>query len=231
MDKKETALKKNFSKNNFLILFYIIFTIFGLIMLFHPQILMIRISYGLSILSIIIGIVFIVSYLISNSYLSIDQYGFSLGVLFVILGICAFFKAKEFAQSILTMIGIILVISSVLKLQYAVDLKVLEDKIWTFFIAIAGLVGICAILILIYPFHSTNDQMFFTYIVLTADGIISLSSIIYLSFRLKHFLKNTKQEASIQEQELKQEQTNETNKTNKTNETNTQQNEEHDTKA
>lgn len=198
MNKQKMEDRNSLSKNNLLILFYIIFTIFGLIMLFNPEIAMLRISYGLSILSIIIGIVFIVSYLISNSYLSMDQYGFSFGVLFVILGICAFFKANELAQSILTMLGIILVISSVLKLQYAVDLKVLEDKIWTFFIAVAGLVGICAILVLIFPFKTLNNQMTFTYIVLTADGFISLSSMTYLSIRLKHYLKkNTSKDSKV----------------------------------
>jgi len=188
---KKAVEKNNFSKTQFLTLLYVIFTVFGFLMLFYPQISMIRISYCLSIFAIIIGIIFLTRYLITGSFQNIDQYGFSVGVLFIVLGICALFRAQDISNYFITIIGIILIISASIKLQYAVDLKVLQDKIWSFFLVVSVLIGLCAMLVLIFPFSENKNQSFFTYTVLTSDGIISLLSMIYLSIRIKRYSKKT----------------------------------------
>lgn len=167
----------------------IINVILGVVMLFVKQIEIKTLCYILITLLIILGFGLIIKYLMTESYKNINQYGFSVGTLFVILGICGLLKVDEVAGYFIVCLGIWLLASAVIKLQYALDLKALKDMAWGFLLVVSAVIAICAICVIINPFSEDTYHTYFTYIVLTADGILSLISTTYLALRIKKYAK------------------------------------------
>lgn len=177
-----------------------IFIMMGLLLLFVPQIQMITIAYVISAVAIVLGIVLIVKYFLLEAYHNMNQYGFSVGSLFVIIGVCAMVKAETVSEYFLLCMGILILVSAIVKLQNALDLKALEYRIWTVFLGIAVIILISAIVIILNPFSRAGDLEHFTYIILVADGALSLISTLFLSFQVRRYQKSMLQfENSVKE--------------------------------
>lgn len=164
-----------------------IYIFMGLLLLLIPKIQLITIAYVLSAASIVMGIALIVKYFLAEAYRNMNQYGFSVGSLFVILGVCAMVKAEVVSQYFLLCMGILLLVSAIVKLQNALDLKALDYRIWNVFLGIAVLILICAVTVIMNPFAETGDLEHFTYIILIADGTLSLISTLCLSFQVRKY--------------------------------------------
>ena len=165
------------------------FIVLGLLLLFVPQIKPVYIAYVLSIAFVVVGIIWIVQYFLTESYRNINRYGFSAGTLFVILGICAMLKAEAISGYFLLCMGILILVMGVVKLQNALDLKALKDPAWKAVLGLALAVIICAVIVILNPFQKMEDLAHFTYIIMVADGIFSIISILCLAIRLKKYEK------------------------------------------
>ena len=60
------------------------------------------------------------------------------------------------------------------------DLRALADRAFAVFLGLAVVLVICAAVILVDPFSSVETRNHFTYLILIADGIMSLVSTTYL---------------------------------------------------
>lgn len=161
----------------------------GLFLLLFPGAQMIQIVYAIGILLIVAGIISIVRYFMTESYRRLNCYTFSAGALMVVLGICALLRAEIVSSYLIICLGIWLLASGVIKLQNALDLEAMKDKAWWVILLLAVAVMICGAVVLLNPFADRNDLNFFTYIMLVADGALSLFSVIYLTIRLRRFQK------------------------------------------
>lgn len=170
-----------------------IFILMGILLLTVPQIQIVTIAYILSTAAIVLGIILIVRYFLSEAYRNMNQYGFSVGSLFVIIGVCAMVKAEAVSEYFILCLGLLILVSAVVKLQNALDLKALEYRIWTVFLGIAIAMLSCAVVILIAPFAKPEDLEHFTYVILIADGAFGLISTICLHRQVKRFEKSMKQ--------------------------------------
>lgn len=179
----------------------VIFIALGLLLLFVPQIKPVYIAYVLSIAFVVVGIIWIVQYFLTESYRNINRYGFSAGTLFVILGICAMLKAEVISGYFLLCMGILILVMGVVKLQNALDLKALKDSTWKAVLGLALAVIICAVIVIMNPFRKTEDLARFTYIIMVADGIFSIISMLCLAIRLKKYEKNKDMENKDMEAE------------------------------
>ena len=177
-----------------------IFIMMGLLLLFVPQIQMITIAYIFSSVAIVLGIIMIVKYFLTEAYHNMNQYGFSAGSLFVIVGVCAMVKAETVSEYFLLCMGILILVSAIVKLQNALDLKALDYGIWTVFLGIAAVILVSAIIIILNPFSKAGDLEHFTYIILVADGALSLLSTLFLTFQVRKYKKSMTQfENSVKE--------------------------------
>lgn len=167
-----------------------IFIVLGLLLLLVPQIKPVYIAYAMSIAFVVVGIIWIVQYFLTEAYRNINRYGFSAGTLCVILGICAMLKAEAISGYFLLCMGILILVMGVVKLQNALDLKALEASTWKAVLGLALAVMICAVIVIMNPFQKTEDLARFTYIIMVADGIFSIISILCLAVRLKKCEKN-----------------------------------------
>ncbi|MCI5493031.1 MAG: DUF308 domain-containing protein [Lachnospiraceae bacterium] len=174
-----------------------IFAGLGLVLLFVPQIQILTVIYLLGGVFIITGIVFIVQYFLKEAYRNMNQYGFSAGTLLVILGSCMMVRAGQVAEYFILGMGIFLLIAAVIKLQNALDLKALGERIWVLFCLLAAAIAVCALIIILDPFTQPADRNHFTYIILVADGVFTLISMLFLMLRVKKYQK-TKNDEKVQ---------------------------------
>ena len=178
------------------------------ILLFVPQIQAIHICYMICAVIVILGIYMIVRYFMTDSYRNLNEYGFSLGTLLVVLGICGMIKAQNLAAVFIICIGIILLFSCIIKLQYAMDLKRISDPVWVVLVIVTIALTCCSIAVLLNPFSDASLYHQFTYYVLLVDSMLSLLVILYLMIRLKIYqkkeIKDQKKRAE-EEEKAKQE--------------------------
>ncbi len=169
----------------------LIYLLLGIMLILIPDLQMEYVCYGISIVLVILGIVFIVKYFLTESYKNLNQYGFSIGVFLVIIGICTLLRNEQMAKSFQFYIGVCILLTAIVKLQNAMDLKALKDRAWSVIFVVSIVIMACAMLIIINPFSDRNYEVALTYFSLLFDGVISLFSYNYLAFRIK---KNEKKQ-------------------------------------
>lgn len=174
------------------------------LLLFVPQIKLIYICYFLCGITMVAGIYMIVRYFMTDAFRNMNEYGFSIGVLTVILGVCGLIRADKLAGSFVVILGIALVCSGIIKLQYAMDLKRMKDMVmWYALLAISIAVIAAAIFVILQPFAG---QLWFetaTWYAMLIDGGLGILTVIYMAIRLKLF-KNAEVKAAKKAEEESQ---------------------------
>ena len=163
----------------------IIYILFGLAMIFVPQFKEIYIIYIAGAIFVVFGIVMIVKYFLTGSYRDIGKYGFSAGVLCVLIGILMLVRTNQIAVYFSLFLGICILLTAIIKLQNAVDLKSMHNKGWFVFLLIALVFLVAAILIILNPGGKVSQYKDVVYYILIADGVINIISPIYLIFAIR----------------------------------------------
>lgn len=158
---------------------------FGIAFLTLPQLRAEQFCYLLAGGLILLGILKVGEYFIRECYKNVNQYGFSIGVFVIILGICVIIRIQQFAEIFNLCLGIGILLTAIIKVQNAMDLRALEDRAFAVFLGLAVVLVICAAVILVDPFSNVETRNHFTYLVLIADGILSLISTTYLIIRTR----------------------------------------------
>jgi uncharacterized membrane protein HdeD (DUF308 family) len=185
---------------NAMILFSTLFALLGILLICVPQITFLTLCYVCCGVLAAFGIFMIVRYFLKESFRSLNQYGFSVGVLFVLISMCALVKAEIVSSYFIPCLGVLILVSAVFLLQDCLDLIVMKDVLWLLWLILAVLFAVVGILVLFYPFSSTDVQHQFCYYALAADGIVCLLGTLYLHFRIKAFeKKEAKQKEAPQE--------------------------------
>ena len=166
-----------------------IFIVVSVLILFVPQVGVKDICYFICGLVVVLGIYMIVRYFMTSGYERLNEYGFSEGVLFVLLGICGLVSADRIALSFLTALGILLLLSGVIKLQYALDLKCMEDRAWIGFFLVTILLLGCSVSVILNPFQDVKFYQNYTAYVMLADGVAEIVNILYLNIRTRAYQK------------------------------------------
>ncbi|MBQ3792970.1 MAG: hypothetical protein II798_01575 [Lachnospiraceae bacterium] len=175
----------------------------GAALLFVPSLQLVYIIYGFLSLVVIAGIIMMIRYFMTNSYKDFNAYGFSEGTLLVILGICGLIKATALESVFYTGIGLVLIFSCVIKLQYTLDLSRMGDKLFYLLLVLVLVLTGCGIAVLLNPFTDPAKYTSFVHLLLLIDGAFSLLFMLYLALRIRAY---TKKEAKEQENKEKLEQ-------------------------
>lgn len=184
----------------------VIFIAVAALILFVPRIEVKDICYFICGFVVVLGIYMIVRYFMSAGYERLNEYGFSEGVLFVLLGICGLVSAERIAASFLTALGLLLLLSGVIKLQYALDLKCMDDPAWAGFFAVTVLLLSCSVSVILKPFEDMKFFQNYTACILLVDGIVEIVNILYLNYRTKAYRQRAEKNQDLPEiHELEQE--------------------------
>lgn len=179
----------------------IMFIAIASLLLFVPAIMVIYICYAMCAAMIIMGIYMIVHYFMTDAFRDLNQFGFSFGVLFVVLGLCGMLKAASLASAFLVYIGISLLFSGVIMLQFSLDLKRMKDVLWVVMLVVSIAVTICSILVILQPFGNREFYEKYTSYVLLVAGILCLIMMSYVFIRIRLY---EKAELKKQQEEINQ---------------------------
>ncbi len=190
--KQEHPLQFNFTVMGMSILFLLL----GALLLFFPNISVSQVCYALCGVVVALGILYIAQYFITESYKDLQQYGFSIGVLLIILGICGFIRINELISAFYFFIGMMFLIAGILHFQNALDFKILKQKSYVLWIAVAITVLLCGTMVILNPFPEDTTLATFTNYSLIIVGLFTLIGNLFLFFTLKRLQKKAAKEAS-----------------------------------
>lgn len=185
---KKTKKKGSLSTVSVIIL-SLIFTAVAGLMLFVPGIRLIYLTYAICGLAVVLGIYLIVHYFMTDAFRNTDEYGFSLGVLWVILGICGMIRASVLTQALLPILGMAMILAGVILLQYALDLQRMDDAVWFLGLIFSVLILLCGAIVLVQPFGKKAFFDQYVWYGIFVSGIVEFLFTIYLMIRVHLFKK------------------------------------------
>ena len=163
-------------------------TLVGLIFLVYPDVSVTVIGVIFGLLITILGGVLIYTYL-KRREIPLFRFNLIYGILGVILGILTIISPFTFTQVITIFIGIWILYMAVIKIDFAIRLKLLEERSWLFLLVIALLEIFMSILIFINPFSNLIiTEIAGAYFVLC--GILNCTDAVLTKNRAIDFLEN-----------------------------------------
>lgn len=162
-----------------------IYLLMGIILTIWPGFMAGVITTVLGVVSIVIGIIRLIEYFTGDRYAAIFKYDMVIGILFIGFGLFALIWPGVIVSILPVIFGIFLIVSSLIKLQNAVDLKRLGyDRWWS--VLIMGLVSvILGIVVICNPFRAVKLLIRFIGIFFMIDGITSLVSMYMFTKELR----------------------------------------------
>lgn len=137
----------------------------------------------------IMGAALIIHYFLSHAYMDMNAYGFSIGTLAVILGVCILIKSEAVGESLSMFLNVCIMLTAIIKLQNAIQLKFLKHFMWIPVLCISLVFIGCTILLAVCPFEeAVRDK--FTYIVLLCDGVVSFANAIVLRIVMRRHMNS-----------------------------------------
>ena len=163
-------------------------TLVGLIFLVYPDVSVTLIGIIFGLLITILGGVLIYTYL-KRREIPLFRFNLIYGILGVILGILTIISPFTFTQVITIFIGIWILYMAIIKIDFAVRLKLLEERSWLFLLVSALLEIFMSILIFINPFSNLIiTEIAGAYFVLC--GILNCTDAVLTKNRAIDFLEN-----------------------------------------
>ena len=170
----------------------------GAILLIFPNIALTDLCYALGILFMIAGIINVAWYLIKKGYLIPGRFGFAFGVAQVMVGLYAVLKTQDFAFAFAQVLAICMMLDSIMKCQFSMDLLGLKAEKWWVLLLVSLVMIVLSMLILINPCGTESGRNLYTYIILILDGVANLGSLLVLSIWQKRYL----QDANAEKEEI-----------------------------
>ena len=163
-------------------------TLVGLIFLVYPDVSVTVIGVIFGLLITVLGGVLIYTYL-KRREIPLFRFNLIYGILGVILGILTIISPFTFTQVITIFIGIWILYMAIIKIDFAVRLKLLEERSWLFLLVSALLEIFMSILIFINPFSNLIiTEIAGAYFVLC--GILNCTDAVLTKNRAIGFLEN-----------------------------------------
>ena len=131
----------------------------------------------------VVGILQILIYLLKKDYMKPQDFTFSFGLLLVFGGLVVTFKADYIVDYYRPVIGVLVVLDSILRLQYSMNLLRVKDKQWLCHLCLSLIPVTLGIVLVLFDLGSLLENYFSFLLIL--DGIAN----IYTVFYYKRFLK------------------------------------------
>ena len=203
---QEITEKKDTRMTNLLvILTAVVFAAIAAVVLFVPglELKPEYLGYLIGAALVIVGIVFIVRYFVTDAYKNMNAYGFSAGTLLVILGICALLRADAIGIVFDLVLGIAVLLMGIIILQHSLDLKRMSDFMWVVALISSLLAVACGVIMILKPSPETIDYAKYNWwAVLISSGlgfIFNIYTLIRVAIFNKHEKKTAEQEAKDRE--------------------------------
>ncbi len=135
------------------ILTSVFFIVIGLFLILKPETTITTISYILGAVILVTGVVFMIKYFSTKNQLGVFSNDLVSGVMSIIIGFIFIFNPTALAKIIPIILGIWIIISSITKIQYSLQLKMYHNKAWISTMIIAAITFMWGLLLLFNPFE------------------------------------------------------------------------------
>lgn len=153
---------------------------------------------------IIVGIVQIVRYFVNDAYRNMNEYGFSIGTLLGILGICILLRAEVISGVIDLVLGVVVLLMGIVMLQHSLDLKRMSDAVWGLVIVISALVIACGVVLILKPSLLQISYDTIIWWIVLVSSVLGLLVNIYTMIRIALYTHKEKKQATQELQEREQ---------------------------
>lgn len=172
------------------------FVVIGVIFILYPTEVQTTACYMIAALLLILGVISLINYLRKDISGIIYRYDLVVGLSAILGGILVIIKLEQLTDLVLVVLGFLVTISGILKMQNSVDMLRLGNGTWhvAFAMAIANI--IFGIILLINPF-SEEIQKILIGIALIYSGVTDL----YVTIAISKKLAEMKTELAVREKE------------------------------
>lgn len=177
-----------------LILIAILFIALGVVLILWPGATMKTICYILAVILIAIGVVFLANYLRKDITGIIYRYDLVMGLSAILGGILVIIKVEQLTGLIPMVLGFLVTISGILKMQNSVDMLRLGHGTWYVAFAMAIVNIVFGVLLLINPFGTMELLLMWLGIGFVYSGVTDL----YVTISISHKLSKTNFNAELE---------------------------------
>lgn len=167
-----------------LILLAVIFIALGIVLIFWPGATMKTICYLLAAMLLAIGVVSLINYLRKDISGIIYRYDLVVGLCAILGGILVIVKVDKLTDLIPAVLGFLVTMSGIMKMQNSVDMLRLGHGTWHVAFAMAIVNIVAGIVLLMNPFEAAQILIMCLGIALVYSGITDLYVTISISRRL-----------------------------------------------
>lgn len=174
-------LKKN------MVLLAVFYLVLGIVLVAYPKASGIVICYLIGGLAIAYGIVHLVMYFKTKMPIVTYRYDLVHGIMGTGIGIYIIAVPEVLIGTLPVVLGLIVIIDSIVKIQNAWDLKRMGYERWWLVLVGALITVLFGILMVFYPFAAYLSVIIFVGISLIVNGICDLATIFILTKKVKEF--------------------------------------------
>ena len=160
--------------------------ILGILLVFESELTIVSISYVIGAILVAIGTVAILNFVNDMKKNVKNELNIVYGIGMVVLGIIVISNPKGVASIIPFILGILIIINSAAKLQYSLELKKDNNKLWNSTMIMALITLLCGLLLVFNPFSGAE---FITKVVGVLLFIYAVTDIVS-SLRIRKTVKN-----------------------------------------
>lgn len=168
------------------------FIIIGAFLFLKPETTITTISYIIGSIIMVTGIIFLIKYFSNKEEFAPFSGDLIYGVMSTIFGLILILNPTALAKIVPFVLGVWIVISSVTKIQYALQLKYYKNDAWKFTLIIAAITFLWGVLLLFNPFEGA---MIITQIIgmfILVYAILDLIEVTILRKNIKDIKKEVK---------------------------------------
>lgn len=148
----------------------------------------------IALLIIFIGGYLLYDYLRSSKEKQTISYSLAIGIIAIVIGLLLFLKPGVPAKLVVVVVGILLIIKGIYKLQLSLNTRSLTDK-WKYNFLVSLIVITIGILLIIYPYSSISLFLRIIGIVLIVESVIELIESISVQKSTSTSFKDDKKDA------------------------------------
>ncbi len=130
--------------------------ILGILLFFQSEVTIVSISYVIGAILVAIGVIAGLKFVDNRKKEVKDEMNLVYGVVTVILGIIVICNPKAIGSIIPLVIGIVIVLSSAMKLQYGLDLRKNENNLWKSTTIVSIITMVVGIVLIFNPFKGAE---------------------------------------------------------------------------
>ncbi len=156
----------------------ILFCLFGLLLIFYPEISVTMIGTLIGVSMIFFGIVKIIGYFSKDLFRLAFQYDLAFGILLIVLGVIVLTKPDKIISFLCVALGIAILADGLFKIQISVDSKSFGIDRWWLIMIAAVLTVFIGLLLIFRPENAALTITMMVGIGLVLDGIMSLITVL-----------------------------------------------------